>query len=121
MPHTRQHLSAPLVSFSPWDNGEVRHRASGGGGQEQEKSKVKETEVSSEAHLPHSMLPVGIKEGRFKAKSSSRFYLEMSFQITALLLFSCEVMSDSLGLHGLQHARLPCPSLSLALAQIHVH
>ena len=24
--------------------------------------------------------------------------------------FSCSVMSDSLGPHGLQHARLPCPS-----------
>ena len=29
-----------------------------------------------------------------------------------LLLFSCEVLSDSLWPHGLQHARLPCPSLS---------
>ena len=29
-----------------------------------------------------------------------------------LLLFSCSVMSDSLWLHGLQHARVPCPSLS---------
>ena len=29
-----------------------------------------------------------------------------------LLLFSCEVVSDSLRPHGLQHARLPCPPLS---------
>ena len=29
-----------------------------------------------------------------------------------LLLFSCSVLSDSLQPHGLQHARLPCPSLS---------
>ena len=29
-----------------------------------------------------------------------------------LLLFSCSVMSSSLQPHGLQHARLPCPSLS---------
>ena len=28
------------------------------------------------------------------------------------LLFSCSVMSDSLRPHGLQHTRLPCPSLS---------
>ena len=28
-----------------------------------------------------------------------------------LLLFSCSVVSDSLRPHGLQHARLPCPSL----------
>ena len=31
---------------------------------------------------------------------------------TNLLLFSRSVMSDSLQPHGLQHARLPCPSLS---------
>ena len=29
-----------------------------------------------------------------------------------LLLFSCSVVSDSLRPHGLQHARLPCPSPS---------
>ena len=29
-----------------------------------------------------------------------------------LLLFSCWIMSDSLQHHGLQHARVPCPSLS---------
>ena len=33
-----------------------------------------------------------------------------------LLLFSCSVMSDSFQHHGLQHARLPCPSLSLPLS-----
>ena len=31
---------------------------------------------------------------------------------TNLLLLSCSVMSDSLQPYGLQHARLPCPSLS---------
>ena len=30
-------------------------------------------------------------------------------------MFSCSVMSDSLWPHGLQHARLPCPSLSPSL------
>ena len=30
-----------------------------------------------------------------------------------LLLFNCQVMSDSLQPNELQHARLPCPSLSL--------
>ena len=29
------------------------------------------------------------------------------------MLYSCSVISDSLRPHGLQHARLPCPSLSL--------
>ena len=32
-----------------------------------------------------------------------------------LLLFSRWVLSDSLRPHGLQHARLPCPSLSLGV------
>ena len=31
---------------------------------------------------------------------------------TIVLLFSCSVMSDSFRPHGLQHTRLPCPSLS---------
>ena len=31
---------------------------------------------------------------------------------TWLSLFSCSVVLDSLQLHGLQHTRLPCPSLS---------
>ena len=32
--------------------------------------------------------------------------------ICRLLLFGCPVMSSSLWPHGLQHARLPCPSLT---------
>ena len=32
--------------------------------------------------------------------------------VISSLLFSCSVMSDSLGPHGQQHARLPCPSVS---------
>jgi len=39
--------------------------------------------------------------------------LPMSHQrspVYILLLFSCSVVSDSLQPHGLQHARLPCPS-----------
>ena len=35
--------------------------------------------------------------------------------------FSGSVVSDSWQPHGLQHARLPCPSLLLELAQTHVH
>ena len=34
------------------------------------------------------------------------------FILTTLLLFSPSVVSNSLWLHGLQHTRLPCPSLS---------
>ena len=35
--------------------------------------------------------------------------------------FSRSVISDSLGLHGLQHARPPCPSPLPEFTQIHVH
>ena len=52
----------------------------------------------------------------------SSFLFQTSFHIypknkslehhIALLLFSCWVMFDSLWHHGLQHARLPCPSPS---------
>ena len=37
------------------------------------------------------------------------------------LLFAHAVKSDSLPSHGLQHARLPCPSLTPRVCQIHVH
>ena len=37
------------------------------------------------------------------------------------LLFSCSAVSSSLRPHGLQHARLPCPSLSPGFAQTHIH
>ena len=35
-----------------------------------------------------------------------------------LLVFSCSVMSNSLRSHGLQHTRLPCPSLSPEVCSI---
>ena len=38
-----------------------------------------------------------------------------------MLLFSHSVISDSLHPYGLQHARLPCPSPSSGIVQIHVH
>ena len=34
----------------------------------------------------------------------------MSFTAFSSIQFSCSVISDSLWCHGLQHARLPCPS-----------
>ena len=37
------------------------------------------------------------------------------------LLFCCSVVSRSLWPNGLQHARLPCPSLFPGVASIHVH
>ena len=43
-----------------------------------------------------------------------KYFLERAeqIQILSLLFFSCSVMSNSLQPHGLQHARLPCPSPS---------
>ena len=41
--------------------------------------------------------------------SMNRYY---SHPYCRLLLFTCKVVSDSLRPHKLQHARLPCPSLS---------
>ena len=37
------------------------------------------------------------------------------------LLFSHSVISDPLQPHGLQHARLPCPSQSPEVTQTHSH
>ena len=41
--------------------------------------------------------------------------------IKLLLLFSCQVMSDSLWLHSLQHTRLPSSLHVLEFAQVHAH
>ena len=37
---------------------------------------------------------------------------DISVYLSPLLLFSCQVVCNSLRPHGLQHARLPCPSPS---------
>ena len=44
----------------------------------------------------------------------------LSFLLTNVV-FSPWVMSSSLWSHGLQHAKLPCPSLSPRIVQTHVH
>ena len=41
--------------------------------------------------------------------------------ITILLLFHCSVVSDTFENHGLQHARLPCPSPSPRACSTHAH
>ena len=46
--------------------------------------------------------------------------IQMNF-FGQLLLFGHSVVSDSLRPHGLQHARLLCPSPTPELAQTHVH
>ena len=43
------------------------------------------------------------------------FYVNFCWMILWVLLFSCQVGSDSLWPYGLQHARLLCPPLSLSL------
>ena len=50
-------------------------------------------------------------------KKKFKVYLFSNLQtspihLKRLLLFNSSTVSDSLQLHGLQHARLPCPSLS---------
>ena len=39
-------------------------------------------------------------------------YFKLDAYCCSSLLFSCSVVSDTLWIHGLQHARLPCPSPS---------
>ena len=63
-----------------------------------------------------AILPTSLLLLVFNMFSSLPF---LSFIFT--LLFSCWVVSDSLQPRGLQHARLPCPSLSPGVIQTHVH
>ena len=57
-----------------------------------------------------SILKVGLHHRSVgREEEASTFW---SHSARTLLLFSCSVVSDSLQLHGLQHSRLPCPSLS---------
>ena len=39
--------------------------------------------------------------------------VQLNYELINSVQFSCSVMSDSLWPHGLQHARLPCPSPTL--------
>ena len=61
------------------------------------------------------------KPGRLQSMRSQRvghdwvtniFIFLLSKTVRSLLLFSHSVVSDSLWPHGLQHTRLPCPTLS---------
>ena len=45
-------------------------------------------------------------------KSNLMLLKKLNRELLPLLLFSHSVMSDSLRLHGLQHARLSCPSVT---------
>ena len=51
------------------------------------------------------------RRGHFPPLSSNGL-CDLETQELALLLFSCQVMSDSLQPHRLQHTRLPCPLTS---------
>ena len=56
--------------------------------------------------LVRKMRPLAITMGHTETRKSPTGLLEL------FVVFSCSVMSDFLRPHGLQHARLPCPSLS---------
>ena len=64
----------------------------------------------SQLHIP--LLPAGPGSGN--SHSSSKWTLDLNTRksLKQVLFFSHYVVSDSLWPHGLQHARLPCPSLS---------
>ena len=61
----------------------------------------------------------GVTKSQTKANNTFAFHGILIFHLAilfhfislSLLLFICSVMSSSLRSHGLQHARLPCPSL----------
>ena len=55
---------------------------------------------------------VGMGCGGGEKRSMGRLWWEQSAMSYMFLQFSHSVMSDYLQPHGLQHARLPCPSLS---------
>ena len=69
----------------------------------------------------HASLMLPLVE-TLKMSSVIRVNVLLKFRVlpigVVLLLLSCSVISNSLQPHGLQHARLPCPSLS---ALTHVH
>ena len=48
----------------------------------------------------------------FNIESTKCHLLLLQYHL--LLLLSCSVVSDSVRLHGLQHARLPCPSFTIS-------
>ena len=62
----------------------------------------------------------------FESHFASTLTLPLNWQflkgeIPILLLFSCSVVSDCLRPHGLQHTRLPCPSLSSGVCSNSCH
>ena len=60
--------------------------------------------------LEHSNKYYNINSQRVVPNQQLECHHHLGIQL--LLLFSHSVMSDSLRPHGLQHARLPCPSPS---------
>ena len=56
-----------------------------------------------------------IKECNWQRLESLGWEMHTSCQLLLLLLFRCEIVSDSLPCHALQHARLLCPPLSSRL------
>ena len=62
------------------------------------------------------------KENRTEEPGGLQFIGSQNWKrLRDLVQFSHSAVSDSLQPHGLQHARLPCPSPIPELAQTHVH
>ena len=74
------------------------------------------------------LLPI-VNMGKTEAQSSDKLSEGLPLQgdtvraktLNASSQFSRSVMSDSLRSHGLQYARLPCPSSTPEFTQTHVH
>ena len=82
--------------------------------------------------LAYAWNTLGLVGGEFSIELGQRLTVQVSFYLShkgqkgqhhhPFSQFSCLVMSDSLRPLGLQHTRLPCPSLSLSeIAQTHVY
>ena len=67
------------------------------------------TSMKSSSHL--LQLKRAVQKQQRPSAAKNNFFLKMTHSLR-ILLFSHSVMSGSLRPHGLQHARLPCPSLS---------
>ena len=71
---------------------------------------------------PSSALNLSQHQGIFRwVGSSHQVARVLELGQLGMFQFSCSVVSDSLLPHGLQYARLPCPSPTPELAQTHVH
>ena len=109
----------PTPEFLP---GEFQGRGSLVGclsGVAQSRTRLKQLSSSSSSQSAYFTIPASVSTAvRIKRKHSQvrrdRWFLGGCRSVEGgSVQFSCSVMSDSLQPHGLQHARLPCPSPTL--------